>query len=144
MSVESCSNNFVATHAKNWIKTGVKSVLLIVFQILMGQDRNSAILRTIRGNPGRGHSRMFTRRAPGGGRGRVLLSNVLNGGRSAPRCNHLPLYVPLWTKKGEERYTFSYNFIKNGVPFTYLLKASLLLIISQVAINKLKYIIKGR
>ena len=69
MSVESCSNNFVATHAKNWKKTGVKSVLLIAFQTLMGQDRNSAIPRTIRGNPGRDHSQMFTRRAPGRGGG---------------------------------------------------------------------------
>ena len=133
MSVESCSNNFVATHAKNWKKTGVKSVLLIAFQTLMGQDRNSAIPRTIRGNPGRGHSRMFTRRAPGtgGGEGKgwALLSNVLNG--DAP-------------PRGPTTYPFMYSYpfritsVKNGVPFIHLLKASLLFIIFQVAINKLK------
>lgn len=94
MSVESCSNNFVATHAKNWKKTGVKSVLLIAFQTLMGQDRNSAIPRTIRGNPGRGHSRMFTKRAPGGGGGGVdATKQRFKRGRSALRSNHLPLYV---------------------------------------------------
>lgn len=132
MSVESCSNNFVATHAKNWKKTGVKSVLLIAFQTLMGQDRNSAIPRTIRGNPGRGHSRMFTKRAPGGGgEGWALqrLSNVLNGD-APPRG---PTTYPFMY-----RYPFRITSVKNGVPFIYLLKASLLFIIFQVAINKLK------
>ena len=120
MSVESCSNNFVATHAKNWKKTGVKSVLLIVFQTLMGQDRNSAIPRTIRGNPGRGHSRMFTRRAPGGGgKGWALLSNVLNG--DAPPQG--PTTYPFMY-----RYPFRITSVKNGVPFIYLLKVSLLII----------------
>ena len=133
MSVESCSNNFVATHAKNWKKTGVKSVLLIAFQTLMGQDRNSAIPRTIRGNPGRDHSQMFTRRAPGrggGGEGKgwALLSNVLNG--DAPPQG--PTYPFMY------RYPFRITSVKNGVPFIYLLKASLLFIIFQVAINKLK------
>lgn len=93
MTVESYSNNFDATHAKNWIKTGVKSVLLIVFQTLMGQDRNSAIPRTIRGNPGRGHSGMFTRRAPGAGGGAGAIQQRFKWGRSALSSNYLPLYV---------------------------------------------------
>ena len=121
MSVESCSNNFVATHAKNWIKTAVKTVLLIVFQTLMGQDRNSAIPLTIRGNLRRGHSRMFTRRAPGGGGGKgwALLSNVLNGD-APPRG---PTTYPFMY-----RYPFHITSVKNGVTFIYLLKASLLFI----------------
>lgn len=122
MSVESCSNNFVATHAKNWIKTGIKSVLLIVFQTLMGQDRNSAIPRIIRGNPGRGDSRMFPRRASGGGEGRALLSNVLKGDVPPRGPTTYPFMYHFGQKKGEERYTFSYNFIEKWCSFHILAK----------------------
>lgn len=73
---------------------------------------------------------MFTKRAPGsGGEGWALLSNVLNGD-APPRgpTTYLSMY----------RYPFSITSVKNGVPFIYLLKASLLFIIFQVAMNKLK------
>lgn len=132
MSVESCSNNFVATHAKNWKKTGVKSVLLIAFQTLMGQDRNSAIPRTIWAISVEVIHGCLHGEHPGGeGKGWALqrLSNVLNGD-APPRG---PTTYPFMY-----RYPFRITSVKNGVPFIYLLKASLLFIIFQLAINKLK------
>ena len=64
----------------------------------------------------------------GEGKGWALLSNVLNG--DAPPQG--PTYPFMY------RYPFRITSVKNGVPFIYLLKASLLFIIFQVAINKLK------
>ena len=65
----------------------------------------------------------------GGGKAWALLSNVLNGD-APPRG---PTTYPFMY-----RYPFRITSVKNGVPFIYLLKASLLFIIFQVAINKLK------
>ena len=86
-------------------------------------------------NPGQSRSRSFTdvykasAGGWGGGEGWALLSNVLNGD-APPRgpTTYLSMY----------RYPFRITSVKNGVPFIYLLKASLLFIIFQVAINKLK------
>ena len=84
-------------------------------------------------NPGQSRSRSFTdvykASTRGGGKGWALLSNVLNG--DAPPQG--PTTYPFMY-----RYPFRITSVKNGVPFIYLLKASLLFIIFQVAINKLK------
>lgn len=90
-----------------------------------------------RGQFGQSRSRSFTdvymasTRGGGEGKGWALqrLSNVLNGD-APPRG---PTTYPFMY-----RYPFRITSVKNGVPFIYLLKASLLFIIFQVAINKLK------
>ena len=55
--------------------------------------------------------------------------NCFIQGGSTPRSNPSPFYIPFLTKKGT---LFIYLSLKNGTSFSYLLTASLLLIICSI------------